>query len=72
MAEGHQHGAAPSQKQLVFHRHPKTGKAIEGQLRWGFIPHTAVSRPAIQPIHVRAEHGRRSAGFAAALFRRTP
>ena len=55
MAESQQHGAAPSQKQLVFRRHPNTGEAIEGQLRWGFIPHTTLSRPAIQPIHVRAE-----------------
>ena len=55
MAESQQHGAAPSQKQLVFRRHPKTGEAVEGHLRWGFIPHTALSRPTIQPIHVRAE-----------------
>lgn len=55
MADRHEHGAAPSQKQLVFRRHPETGEAVEGQLRWGFIPHTALSRPAIQPIHVRAE-----------------
>jgi putative SOS response-associated peptidase YedK len=50
-----QHGASPSQNQLVFRRHPETGEAVEGQLRWGFIPHDAVTRPAIQPIHVRAE-----------------
>ena len=55
MTEGQQHGAQPSQKQLVFRRHPETGEAVEGQLRWGFIPHTAFSRPTIQPIHVRAE-----------------
>lgn len=55
MVEGPQHGAKPSQLQLVFRRHPETGEAVEGQLRWGFIPHTAPSRPAIQPIHVRAE-----------------
>jgi putative SOS response-associated peptidase YedK len=39
----------------VFRRHPETGEAVESQLRWGFIPHTALSRPTIQPIHVRAE-----------------
>lgn len=55
MAERNQHGAQPSQKQLVFRRHPETGEAVEGQLRWGFIPHTAPSRPTIQRIHVRAE-----------------
>jgi putative SOS response-associated peptidase YedK len=55
MSEGQRHGAQPSQQQLVFRRHPETGEAVEGQLRWGFIPHTALSRPTIQPIHVRAE-----------------
>jgi putative SOS response-associated peptidase YedK len=55
MSEGQRHGAKPTQSQLVFRRHPETGKAVEGQLRWGFIPHTALSRPTIQPIHVRAE-----------------
>ena len=55
MAEGKQHGPAPSQMQLVFRRHPQTGEAVEGQLRWGFIPPTALTLPTIEPIHVRAE-----------------
>jgi putative SOS response-associated peptidase YedK len=51
----HRHEAAPSQTQLVFRRHPETGQAVEGRLRWGLIPHDSPSRPSIQPIHVRAE-----------------
>lgn len=54
MSEYRREGA-PSQTQLVFRRHPETGQAVEGHLRWGFIPHGSTSRPAIQPIHVRAE-----------------
>jgi putative SOS response-associated peptidase YedK len=51
----YRHEAAPSQSQLVFRRHPETGEPVEGQLRWGLIPHDSLTRPAIQPIHVRAE-----------------
>jgi putative SOS response-associated peptidase YedK len=70
MAEGQQHGAQPSQKQLVLRRHPETGEAVEGQLRWGFIPHTALSRPTIQPIHVRAETITEKPMFADAYLKR--
>jgi putative SOS response-associated peptidase YedK len=70
MAEGQQHGAQPSQKQLVFRRHPETGEAVEGQLRWGYIPHTAQSRPSIQPIHVRAETIAEKTMFADAYRKR--
>lgn len=41
--------------QLVFRRHPETGLAVEGRLRWGLIPHYADARPDLQPIHARAE-----------------
>lgn len=51
----YRHEAAPAQTQLVFRRHPETGQPVEGHLRWGFIPHGSPSRPAVQPIHVRAE-----------------
>jgi putative SOS response-associated peptidase YedK len=51
----HRHEAAPSHSQLVFRRHPETGQPVAGYLRWGFIPHDAGARPAITPIHVRAE-----------------
>jgi putative SOS response-associated peptidase YedK len=50
-----EHGAQPQKPQLVYRRHPETGKAVEGYLRWGFIPHDAVTRPKVQPIHARAE-----------------
>jgi len=50
-----EHGAAPQKPQLVYRRHPEPGKAVEGHLRWGFIPHDAVTRPKVQPIHARAE-----------------
>jgi putative SOS response-associated peptidase YedK len=41
--------------QLVFRRHPDTGRAVEGYLRWGLIPHFCQTRPGFQPIHARAE-----------------
>jgi putative SOS response-associated peptidase YedK len=44
-----------AQMQLVFRRHPETGLAVEGRLRWGLIPHYADARPDFQPIHARAE-----------------
>jgi putative SOS response-associated peptidase YedK len=64
------HGAQPHQNQLVLRRHPETGKPVEGQLRWGFIPHDAVTRPQIQPIHVRAETIAEKAMFADAYRKR--
>lgn len=51
----YRHEAARSQTQLVLRRHPETGELVETHLRWGFIPHSAQTRLAIQPIHVRAE-----------------
>jgi putative SOS response-associated peptidase YedK len=48
-------GARPAGLQLVFRRHPETGLAVEGRLRWGLIPHYAEARPDLQPIHARAE-----------------
>src|SRR4051812_27070947 len=45
----------PAQSQLVIRRDPETGEPVEGQLRWGLIPHYCSERPAIEPIHVRAE-----------------
>jgi putative SOS response-associated peptidase YedK len=48
-------GARPAGLQLVFRRHPETGLAVEGRLRWGLIPHYADRRPDLQPIHARAE-----------------
>src|SRR4051812_46886947 len=54
-ARDYRHEAAPSQTQLVLRRHPETGELVEAQLRWGFIPHESLTRPAIQPIHVRAD-----------------
>jgi putative SOS response-associated peptidase YedK len=48
-------GGRPLGLQLVFRRHPETGAAVEGKLRWGLIPHYADARPDMQPIHARAE-----------------
>jgi putative SOS response-associated peptidase YedK len=48
-------GARPAGLQLVFRRHPETGLAVEGRLRWGLIPNYADRRPDLQPIHARAE-----------------
>jgi putative SOS response-associated peptidase YedK len=45
----------PNELQLVFRRHPETGQAVEGHLRWGLIPHFCETRPDFQPIHARAE-----------------
>lgn len=45
----------PAQLLPVIRRHPETGLPTEGYLRWGLIPHTAMQRPDIQPIHARAE-----------------
>jgi putative SOS response-associated peptidase YedK len=46
---------APAQMLPVFRRHPETGEPIQGELRWGLIPHYADRRPDLQPIHARAE-----------------
>lgn len=46
---------APAQMLPVFRRQPETGELVEGELRWGLIPHYADARPHIQPIHARAE-----------------
>lgn len=48
-------GGRPLGLQLVSRRHPETGAAVEGKLRWGLIPHYADARPDMQPIHARAE-----------------
>ena len=69
-ASGYRHEAAPSQTQLVYRRDPKTGQPVEGHLRWGFIPHSAQTRPAIQPIHVRAETIAENPMFADAYRKR--
>jgi putative SOS response-associated peptidase YedK len=47
--------AKPSQELLVLRRHPETGLATEGYLRWGLIPHYMTARPDIRPINARAE-----------------
>ncbi len=47
--------ARPAGLQLVFRRDPETGHPAEGRLRWGLIPHYADTRPALQPVHARAE-----------------
>jgi putative SOS response-associated peptidase YedK len=69
-ARDHRHEAAPSQTQLVYRRDPKTGQPVEGYLRWGFIPHDCLTRPSIQPIHVRAETIKEKPMFADAYRRR--
>jgi putative SOS response-associated peptidase YedK len=66
----YRHEAAPSQMQLVFRRDPKTGEPVEAQLRWGFIPHDSLTRPAIRPIHVRAETIAEKPVFAEAYRKR--
>jgi putative SOS response-associated peptidase YedK len=43
MARFGDEGARPAGLQLVFRRHPETGVAVEGRLRWGLIPHYAES-----------------------------
>jgi putative SOS response-associated peptidase YedK len=55
MSDFGEEGARPSGLQLVFRRHPETGLAVDGRLRWGLIPHYADRRPDLQPIHARAE-----------------
>jgi SOS response associated peptidase (SRAP) len=55
MSQFSDEGARPSGLQLVFRRHPETGLAVEGRLRWGLFPHYADARPDLQPIHARAE-----------------
>jgi putative SOS response-associated peptidase YedK len=47
--------ARPGQELQVWRRHPETGEPIEGQLRWGLIPHWMKTRPKFQPINARAE-----------------
>ena len=55
MANFGDEGGRPTGLQLVFRRHPETGLAVEGHLRWGLIPHYVDARPDLQPIHARAE-----------------
>ena len=45
----------PARLLPVFRRDPQTGEPVEGELRWGLIPHYVDARPHIQPIHARAE-----------------
>jgi putative SOS response-associated peptidase YedK len=45
----------PNEPQLVYRRDPKTGRPVEGHLRWGLIPHFCEKRPDFAPIHARAE-----------------
>jgi len=66
----YRHEAAPSQTQLVLRRHPESGELVETHLRWGFIPHSSLTRPAIQPIHVRAETIAEKPMFAEAYRKR--
>jgi putative SOS response-associated peptidase YedK len=39
----------------IMRRHPDTGLPVPGDLVWGLIPHSALTRPHIQPTQARAD-----------------
>jgi putative SOS response-associated peptidase YedK len=60
----------PNEPQLVYRRDPKTGRPVEGHLRWGLIPHFCERRPDFAPIHARAETVAENEWFSDAYRRR--
>lgn len=60
----------PNEPQLVYRRDPKTGRPVEGHLRWGLIPHFCERRPDFAPIHARGETVAENEWFSDAYRRR--